>query len=66
MGAVVSDCDFFYNESKFKINFFFHFLGGGGGGATVSDFFTKKIQIFKKKLLFFYGEGVGGREGGRG
>ena len=37
---------FFYKESKSK--FFFLFVTGSGG-PRVSEFFLKRIQIYKKK-----------------
>ena len=59
------ESDFFYCESKFKINFF----GGGGGGrsggggeARVSEFFTKNPNL-RMLFLFFLGGGGGGGRG---
>ena len=52
--------NFFYFESKFKIDFFFGRSGGGGGRARASYFF------FTENPFFFGGGGRGVEDGGWG
>ena len=60
MGA--GESEFFYYESKFKIQNFFFCLYGGGRGARVSVFFFYKESKsnLKKKYVFFFFLGGGG------